>query len=215
MIWIHELDKSFGKEKEIFSGVNLVIPSGLSVGILGAPGSGKTTLLNMIGGAELPSWGKIVLDGTLLWMKSIDTAMHGQMTLYQSLRFLGRLYTEDDEEMEGMVEEILSLAELGDQRHQLWSKLSTAEKQLLKYSALTTIESDYLLIDGALAPLRKTEFFREKMRKKMKKTTVLMAAPPKVLKDNCDAGIVIQEKKLRYFDSIDEAVSYQESVEKK
>ncbi len=48
---------------EILKGINLTIPSGQFVAILGASGSGKSTLLGLLAGLDTPSSGEIWLDG--------------------------------------------------------------------------------------------------------------------------------------------------------
>ena len=82
MIWIDGMSKSFSDGKELFDKVSLLIPSDITVGILGQPGVGKSTLLKMIAGTELVSKGKIECDGSLIWGGSFNTAMNGQMTLF-------------------------------------------------------------------------------------------------------------------------------------
>ena len=48
---------------EILKGINLTIPAGQFVAILGASGSGKSTLLGLMAGLDTPSSGEIWLDG--------------------------------------------------------------------------------------------------------------------------------------------------------
>jgi len=48
---------------EILKGIDLSIPSGQFVAILGASGSGKSTLLGLMAGLDSPSEGEIWLDG--------------------------------------------------------------------------------------------------------------------------------------------------------
>lgn len=50
----------------LFEDLNLSIPPGDSVAILGASGSGKSTLLGLLAGLDLPSAGRVSLDGTEL-----------------------------------------------------------------------------------------------------------------------------------------------------
>lgn len=50
----------------LFESLDLSIPSGDSVAILGASGSGKSTLLGLLAGLDLPSAGRVSLDGTEL-----------------------------------------------------------------------------------------------------------------------------------------------------
>lgn len=44
-------------------GVDITIAKGEIIGIIGPSGSGKTTLLNLIGGLDMPTHGKVVVDG--------------------------------------------------------------------------------------------------------------------------------------------------------
>ncbi|MHA1829747.1 MAG: ABC transporter ATP-binding protein [Candidatus Heimdallarchaeaceae archaeon] len=58
---------SFG-ESEVFAlnGVNMSIKKGEFVVVLGPSGAGKTTLLNMIGGIDLPTEGKVIVDNEVI-----------------------------------------------------------------------------------------------------------------------------------------------------
>jgi putative ABC transport system ATP-binding protein len=49
---------------DILKGIDLSIPSGQFVAIVGASGSGKSTLLGLLAGLDTPSQGEIFLDGT-------------------------------------------------------------------------------------------------------------------------------------------------------
>ncbi|MGC9225597.1 MAG: ABC transporter ATP-binding protein, partial [Terracidiphilus sp.] len=52
-----------GDALTILSGVQLRIPSGQTVAITGASGSGKSTLLALLAGMDLPSAGRVLIDG--------------------------------------------------------------------------------------------------------------------------------------------------------
>ncbi len=58
--WIQHLDRRV----EILRGIDLVIPAGQFVAIIGASGSGKSTLLGLLAGLDSPNEGEIILDGT-------------------------------------------------------------------------------------------------------------------------------------------------------
>jgi phospholipid/cholesterol/gamma-HCH transport system ATP-binding protein len=65
LVEITDLAFSYGS-REIFRRVNLVIPRGKIVGIMGASGSGKTTLMRLIGGQLTPSAGEIRVMGKVV-----------------------------------------------------------------------------------------------------------------------------------------------------
>jgi putative ABC transport system ATP-binding protein len=65
-IQIRGLDKTYrrgGEEIHVLQGLNLDVTKGEFVAFMGPSGSGKTTLLNLLGGLDVPSRGKIVVDG--------------------------------------------------------------------------------------------------------------------------------------------------------
>jgi len=67
MIEIQDLTKIYrmgSVEVRALDGVTLDIAKGEFLGVMGASGSGKTTLLHMLGLLDIPTSGRIVIDGT-------------------------------------------------------------------------------------------------------------------------------------------------------
>jgi phospholipid/cholesterol/gamma-HCH transport system ATP-binding protein len=62
MIELHDIHKTFGS-KSVLRGVNLNIPSGESMVIIGGSGTGKSVLLKCVLGLIAPDQGTILLDG--------------------------------------------------------------------------------------------------------------------------------------------------------
>ncbi len=63
MIKIQNITKRFD-QLEVLRGINLEIPDGQVVSIVGASGAGKTTLLQIMGTLDKPTTGTIEIDGT-------------------------------------------------------------------------------------------------------------------------------------------------------
>lgn len=75
------LKKYYGAELNItkaLDGVNLSIEQGEFVAIVGTSGSGKSTLLNMIGGLDVPTTGKVIVDG-----KELSALNDEQLTIFR------------------------------------------------------------------------------------------------------------------------------------
>ncbi|MBT9330651.1 ABC transporter ATP-binding protein [Paracidobacterium acidisoli] len=78
MIEVRGLKKSIrngARTVEILRGIDLTIPRGQFVVIMGASGSGKSTLLGLLAGLDSPTEGDVILDGvTISRMEEDDLA---------------------------------------------------------------------------------------------------------------------------------------------
>ena len=66
LVKVDNVDKVFRRGSEeihVLGGLNLEIPKGEFLALMGPSGSGKSTLLNLIGGLDRPSQGTIDVDG--------------------------------------------------------------------------------------------------------------------------------------------------------
>jgi sn-glycerol 3-phosphate transport system ATP-binding protein len=90
------LEKSFGAT-QVLRGIDLEMPTGEMLVIVGASGCGKSTLLRMVAGLERPSAGRVVLDGrdiTSLDPSARDIAMvfqnyalYPHMTVFDNMAY--------------------------------------------------------------------------------------------------------------------------------
>lgn len=78
-ISVIDVTKTYGKKKNSFlalGDINIEIPDGLTVAIVGKSGSGKSTLMHAMSGLDRPEKGEVVIDGeNILKLKSkqVDT----------------------------------------------------------------------------------------------------------------------------------------------
>jgi putative ABC transport system ATP-binding protein len=66
LVHVKEAEKVFRRGSEeihVLSGLNLEVPKGEFLALMGPSGSGKSTLLNLIGGLDRPTRGSVVVGG--------------------------------------------------------------------------------------------------------------------------------------------------------
>ena len=85
LIEISGVGYSYDRRRTILTGIDMVIPRGKVVAIMGISGSGKTTLLRLIGGALKPTQGTVRVNGELTGGLDRDG-------LYRMRRRMGMLF---------------------------------------------------------------------------------------------------------------------------
>ena len=84
LVSINDVNFSYD-ERAILKGINMEIPKGKLIAIMGNSGCGKTTLLRLIGGQLKPTRGEILVDG-----QSVPHMTHDE--LYAMRRRMGMLF---------------------------------------------------------------------------------------------------------------------------
>lgn len=80
MIALEGVEKSYG-ENRILKDLNLFVPTGKFLSIMGRSGSGKSTLLNLVGGMDRPDQGRIIIGN-----EEISGYSEERLTLYRRKR---------------------------------------------------------------------------------------------------------------------------------
>lgn len=99
------LCKSYG-EKEVLKDINLVIPRGKIIGLLGKNGTGKSTLIKLINDLLTPSAGEILINGRKVGIESKKiisylperTYLDKSMTVNETIKFFSEFYDNFDSE---------------------------------------------------------------------------------------------------------------------
>lgn len=85
---IRGVHKTYGTQ-QVLRNVDLDVPSGQFISLIGHSGCGKSTLLNVVGGLVTPDGGQVELDGTAITRPGPDRAM-----VFQSYSLLPRMTLE-------------------------------------------------------------------------------------------------------------------------
>lgn len=97
------LNKQFG-QKKVLKDINLIIPRGKIIGLLGKNGTGKTTLIKLINDLLTPSSGKVLINGKEVGIDSKKvisylperTYLDKNMTIKEIITFFSEFYDDFD-----------------------------------------------------------------------------------------------------------------------
>ncbi|HOU00978.1 MAG: ATP-binding cassette domain-containing protein [Bacteroidales bacterium] len=172
VIEIKEVNKIYNSSEVKVHAVNNVtldFEEGEFVAIVGPSGSGKTTLLNMLGGLDLPSSGKIIIDGVdLSTLKSsalIDFRMRNIGFVFQSYNLIPVLTAKENVEFimslqkwtrqdrEGRSFELLKAVGLEDRINSRPAKLSGGQQQRVAVARALASKPKFVLADEPTANL--------------------------------------------------------------
>jgi len=220
MIELHNVTKYFKSNrgrKYIMRNINLTIPSGVNVGILGRNGAGKSTMMRMLGQIEFPNKGKIVSSNSFSWPLALSTSFVPGMTGRANVKFVCKLYGKSDEEVKSIIEYVKEFSELANYFDMPISSYSSGMRSRLSFGLSLSFDFDYLLIDETLSTgdARFKGKATKALQEKIEKCNVLLVGHQmKILQDICHAGIVLNDGNAYYFDNINDAVNVYEDINK-
>ncbi len=213
MIQIQNLTKAYwyrGHPKYIARNLNALIPDGARMALMGRNGAGKSTLLAMIAGKINPDRGRIRLSGNISWPIGLTGCIQGELTGAQNVKFIGRVYGVDTDELAAFVEDF---AELGMNFHEPVRTYSSGMRARLNFGMSMGIHFDTYLIDEVTAT--GDGAFKNKSRKvfedRMSKSGLVIVSHSKgTMKSLCTSGAVLEKGDITFYDDIDEALEVHE-----
>ncbi|KEI03632.1 ABC transporter ATP-binding protein [Clostridium botulinum] len=146
LVRVENLCKSYGKGEakvEALKDINMTIKKGEFVAIVGPSGSGKSTLLHLLGGVDIPTSGKVILDGVDIYsLKEREVSILRRRKIgfiFQFYNLLPVLTAKENIEMpvlldgkkvdESYMEELLNILGMKERQNHLPSELSGGQQQ--------------------------------------------------------------------------------------
>lgn len=156
------IHKSFGASVAV-EDFNLAVEQGEFVSFLGPSGCGKTTTLRMIAGFELPTSGKIAIDGVDLTytppnkrnvgMVFQSYALFPNMTVAKNVGYGLKIAGKTKAEIEARVSEMLALIQMEKFAARYPYQLSGGQQQRVALARALAIRPQVLLLDEPLSAL--------------------------------------------------------------
>ncbi|CNI71898.1 ABC transporter ATP-binding protein [Yersinia bercovieri] len=213
MIKIENLTKSYrtpAGRHYVFKDLNVELPSGKSVALIGRNGAGKSTLLRVIGGIDRADSGQIHTDKTISWPVGLAGGFQGSLTGRENVKFVACLYATHSELRE-KVAFVEAFAELGKYFDMPIKTYSSGMKSRLGFGLSMAFKFDYYLVDEVTA-VGDAKFKRkcaDVFKARHEEASFLMVSHSLgSLKEFCDVALFIgRDNQVKYFDSVDEAIA--------
>ncbi len=146
LLEVQNLSKTYGSGEtavRALKNVSFTVPKGEFVAVVGESGSGKSTLLNMIGALDVPTGGKVFIDGKDIFeMKDSNLTIFRRRNIgfiFQAFNLIPELTVEQNiifpvlldyqKPDKSYLEELLTVLNLKDRRNHLPSQLSGGQQQ--------------------------------------------------------------------------------------
>lgn len=164
LLEVKSISKTYGNGEaavHALKDISFSIPKGEFVAIVGESGSGKSTLLNMVGALDMPTSGKVFIDG-----KDIFSMEDSKLTIFrrrnigfifQNFNLIPELNVEQNiifpvlidyqKPDKKYLEELLTVLNLKERRHHLPSQLSGGQQQRVAIGRALITRPSLILAD--------------------------------------------------------------------
>ena len=219
MIEFQDISKVYqGKKQEIqaLHHVNLKINDGEIYGIIGSSGAGKSTLLSMINGLELPSEGRVLVNGinvSELSFRELQKERRKIGMIFQEFNLLNSktvrhnvslpliIAGEQKEVIREKVDKILQFVGLTDKAEQFPDQLSGGQKQRVGIARALVTDPSILLSDEATSALDPDTMeaildLLKRINKELSITIVMVTHQIRAVQKICNKVAVMQEGRV-------------------
>ncbi len=180
----------------VFQNLDLEIPQGISLGVIGRNGSGKSTLLKVMTGIYKPDSGTVKTNGRVSSLIELGAGFHPEFTGRENVFINGTILGLSRKEIEKRFDRIVRFAELESFIDIPVRTYSSGMYVRLGFSVAVNVDPDILLVDEVLA-VGDESFSRkclDKMTafKKAGKTIVLVTHDLPTVERFCDQALWLE-----------------------
>ncbi|GED23441.1 ABC transporter ATP-binding protein [Halomonas halmophila] len=193
----------------VLENINLTIPQGVSVGLVGRNGAGKSTLLRLIAGMDNPERGAIERNCRVSWPIGLAGGFQGSMTGRQNVKFVARVHG-GRYQVEEIIQRVQDFAEIGEAFDEPIKTYSSGMRARLNFGLSLAFDFDIYLSDEATAvgdrafKAKASKAFKDKVGQA---SLIMVSHGEGMLKQLCQAGIYLKDGQAIWYDDIKDAIA--------
>jgi len=178
--------------RRVLDGVSFSVGMGERMAVLGRNGAGKSTLIQILSGLQMPTSGTIHRGLRMSWPLALGGGFEGELTGYDNVRFITRIYNVPFRSTFDFVEDF---TELGKQLHVPVRFYSSGMKMRLAFALSLAIDFECFLIDEVI--LVGDVRFQQKCHaeifgKRKDRAMILAIHSHEVVKEHCTSALVLK-----------------------
>ncbi len=131
--------------------LDLAIPPGESLGIIGRNGSGKSTILKLIAGIIGPTGGTVRTSGTIASMLELGAGFHPDFSGRENIFLNAAIFGMSEKDVTKKFDEIVAFAEVEDFIDSPVRTYSSGMHMRLAFSIASHVRADIMLLDEVFA----------------------------------------------------------------
>jgi len=187
--------------------VSFSVGKGERMAILGRNGAGKSTLIQILSGLQRPTSGRIERGLRMSWPLALAGGFEGELTGYDNIRFITRVYNAGFEETYAYVKDF---TELGSYLHVPVRLYSSGMRMRLAFALSLAIDFECYLIDEVI--MVGDQRFQQKCRFELfesrpNRAMILATHSLEVMKEFCSTALILKGGRGKVFSDLDLATS--------